>query len=74
MALVNQVSLTKPANLVGEEYYQNVVVESLLGVLRDQSLSVHHHHVIDAVMSIFKTQGLRSAGYLPQVCRNLSIC
>jgi FKBP12-rapamycin complex-associated protein len=68
VAKINQISLSKPSNLVGEDYYQSVVVDALLGILRDHSLSSNHHHVIDAVMSIFKTQGLRSVAHLPQVC------
>ena len=65
--MINQIALTKPTTAVGEDYYQSVVVDALLGILRDHSLSSNHHHVIDAIMSIFKTQGLRSIAHLAQV-------
>lgn len=51
-----------------DDYYQTVAINTLLGILKDQALSTHHHKVIEAVMSIFKTQGLKCVGYLPQVC------
>ncbi len=53
--------------MVTDDYYQNVVINALLAILKDQSLSTHHHTAIEAVMSIFKTQGLKCASFLPQV-------
>jgi phosphatidylinositol kinase/protein kinase (PI-3 family) len=50
-----------------EDYFQTVVINSLLVILKDQTLSSHHHTVIEAVMSIFKTQGLKCVTFLPQV-------
>jgi FKBP12-rapamycin complex-associated protein len=44
-----------------------VVINALLGILKDQSLSSQHHTVIEAIMSIFKTQGLKCVTFLPQV-------
>ena len=52
---------------VSDDYYQTVVITALLGILKDQSLSSQHHAVIEAVMSIFKTQGLKCVTFLPQV-------
>jgi len=43
------------------------VITALLAVLRDQSMSNHHHTVIEAIMNIFKTQGLKCVMFLPQV-------
>jgi phosphatidylinositol kinase/protein kinase (PI-3 family) len=43
------------------------VITALLDILKDQSLSSQHHTVIEAVMSIFKTQGLKCVTFLPQV-------
>jgi hypothetical protein len=43
-----------------------VVITALLSILEDQSLSSQHHTVIEAVMSIFKTQGLKCVTFLPQ--------
>ncbi|KAI6164648.1 phosphatidylinositol 3-kinase [Pisolithus thermaeus] len=50
-----------------DDYYQTAVITALLAVLRDQSMSSHHHSVIEAIMNIFKTQGLRCVTFLPQI-------
>lgn len=52
-----------------DDYYQTVVISALLNILKDQSLNNHHHTVIEAIMSIFKTQGLKCVTFLPQVRR-----
>ncbi|KAF9047130.1 phosphatidylinositol 3-kinase [Hymenopellis radicata] len=64
---VNQVPLNQNATVVTDDYFQNVVIKSLLAILKDQSLNSHHHMAIEAVMSIFKTQGLKCAAFLPQI-------
>ncbi|KAI0330947.1 FAT-domain-containing protein [Cubamyces sp. BRFM 1775] len=61
-----------PRNLMGastasDDYYQTVVINALLNILKDQSLSNHHHKVIEAIMAIFKTQGLKCVTFLPQI-------
>ncbi|KAI0653553.1 FAT-domain-containing protein, partial [Cubamyces menziesii] len=50
-----------------DDYYQTVVMNALLNILKDQSLSNHHHRAIEAIMAIFKTQGLKCASFLPQI-------
>lgn len=50
-----------------DDYYQTVAINALLSILRDQSLSSQHHKVIEAIMLIFKTQGLKCVSFLPQV-------
>lgn len=50
-----------------DDYYQTVMITSLLSILKDPSLSSHHHTVIEAIMSLFKTQGLKCVTFLPQV-------
>ena len=50
-----------------EEYYPQVVVNALMGVIRDSSLSIYHSAVIDAVMNIFKTLGLKCVSFLPTI-------
>jgi FKBP12-rapamycin complex-associated protein len=57
-----------------EEYYQNVVVSSLLRILSDSSQTESHHHVVECIMTIFKTQGLKAVIFLPQVRRYDDIC
>ncbi|KAI0032654.1 atypical/PIKK/FRAP protein kinase [Vararia minispora EC-137] len=61
------VNLSYLTSSAADDYYQTVVINALLGVLRDQSMSGHHHTVIEAIMSIFKTQGLKCVTFLPQI-------
>ncbi|KAG6864919.1 hypothetical protein C0991_006407, partial [Blastosporella zonata] len=46
---------------------QSVVFHALLVILNDQTLSTQHVPVIEAIMSIFKTQGLKCVAFLPQI-------
>lgn len=70
---MNQVPVTQHvATSASDDYYQTVVITSLLAILKDQALSSHHHTVIEAIMSIFKTQGLKCVTFLPQVIILLS--
>ncbi|TRM60259.1 armadillo-type protein [Schizophyllum amplum] len=65
---VNQMPLAAASTVaVSDDYYQTVVINALLAILRDQALSSQHHAVIEAVMSIFKTQGLKCVAFLPQI-------
>ncbi|KAF7362629.1 Serine/threonine-protein kinase TOR [Mycena venus] len=72
MVTMNRVPLTSSALISStssspDDYFQTVVVSALLRVLKDPASSGHHHTVIEAIMSIFKTQGLKSVGSLPQI-------
>jgi FKBP12-rapamycin complex-associated protein len=68
MTAVNQVPVTQQsAAAASDDYFQTVVITALLAILKDQALSGHHHTVIEAIMSIFKTQGLKCVTFLPQV-------
>ncbi|KAJ7170509.1 phosphatidylinositol 3-kinase [Mycena crocata] len=67
MTAVNQVALNQPSTVASDDQFQTVVMSSLLAILRDPSLSNHYHTVIEAIMSIFKTQGLKCVSFLPQV-------
>ncbi|SCV00133.1 LAMI_0G03092g1_1 [Lachancea mirantina] len=55
---------TSPSN---EEYYPTVVIATLMKILKDPSLSNHHTSVIQAVMHIFHTLGLRCVSFLKQI-------
>ncbi|OSX64010.1 hypothetical protein POSPLADRAFT_1065405 [Postia placenta MAD-698-R-SB12] len=55
------------ANTASDDYYQAVAINALLDILKDQQASERHHTVIEAIMSIFKTQGLKCATFLPQI-------
>ncbi|WFD05627.1 non-specific serine/threonine protein kinase [Malassezia vespertilionis] len=50
-----------------EEYYQNVAIDALIRILQDPTLPAHHHAVIEAIMYMFKTQGLKCVAFLPQI-------
>ncbi|KAF8749146.1 Atypical PIKK FRAP protein kinase, partial [Rhizoctonia solani] len=50
-----------------EDYYQTVVFNALLSILKDNALQSSHYASIDAIMSIFKTQRLRCVPFLPQI-------
>ncbi len=68
--LVNHASgRIKSASTAIDDCYQTVAVNALLSVLQDQSLSSHHYRAIEAIMSIFRTQGLKRATFLPHVGR-----
>ncbi|KII85882.1 hypothetical protein PLICRDRAFT_144570 [Plicaturopsis crispa FD-325 SS-3] len=67
VSAVNMVPLNNAAPSASDDYFQTVVINALLGVLKDQSQSSHHHTVIEAIMSIFKTQGLKCVSFLPQI-------
>ncbi|PWN54196.1 putative TOR1-1-phosphatidylinositol 3-kinase [Violaceomyces palustris] len=50
-----------------DDYFQNVAIDALINILKDPSLSTHHHAVIEAIMYMFKTQGLKCVTFLPQI-------
>ena len=50
-----------------EDYYPTVAITALMRILRDHTLSMHHTMVIQAVMFIFKSLGLKCIPFLPQI-------
>ncbi len=50
-----------------EDYYSTVVINTLMGLLKDSSLSQYHSSVIDAVMIIYTTIGLKCVQFLDQI-------
>lgn len=51
-----------------ENYYPQVVMSTLMhNVLKDNSLSQYHTMVIDSIVGIFKTLGLKCVEFLPQI-------
>lgn len=54
-----------------DEYFQTVVISALLNILNDSALSSQYLGVIEVIMAIFKTQGLKCAPFLPQVFSRL---
>ena len=56
-----------------EDYYQQVVINALVGVLEDSTQQTIHYDAVEAVMLIFRTQRLRCVSYLPQVSASVPI-
>lgn len=50
-----------------DEYYPTVAISNLRRILKDPSLSAHHTKVIQAIMYIFQTLGLKCVSFLPQI-------
>ncbi|KAG8816995.1 phosphatidylinositol kinase- protein kinase tor1, partial [Serendipita sp. 400] len=50
-----------------ETFYQSVVIQSLLSILADPSLVSNHPNVIEVLLAIFKTQGMKCVPFLPQI-------
>lgn len=50
-----------------KEYYPTVVINALLGIIKDQSLVQYHQDVISAIMSIFRTLGLDCVTFLDRI-------
>lgn len=50
-----------------DEYYTTVVIHCLLKILKDPSLSSYHTAVIQAIMHIFQTLGLKCVSFLDQI-------
>eukprot|EP00026_Physarum_polycephalum_P000091 Phypoly_transcript_00091.p1 GENE.Phypoly_transcript_00091~~Phypoly_transcript_00091.p1 ORF type:complete len:2307 (+),score=451.47 Phypoly_transcript_00091:133-7053(+) len=50
-----------------EDYYPTVAIAALMRILRDPTLSAHHTMVVQAVMFIFKSLGLKCVPFLPQI-------
>lgn len=50
-----------------EEFYPTVTIQALTRIFQDSSLAVHHGMVLQAIMFIFKSLGLRCVPYLKKV-------
>ncbi|KAF2457914.1 armadillo-type protein [Lineolata rhizophorae] len=50
-----------------EEYYPTVVINTLLGLLKDNSLAQYHSQVVEAVMNIYAAMGLKCVPFLNTV-------
>ncbi|TID24911.1 60S ribosomal protein [Venturia nashicola] len=50
-----------------EEYYPKIVINTLLGLLKDTSLTQYHTQVIEAIMNIYQTMGLKCVSFLKNV-------
>lgn len=50
-----------------EEYYPTVVINTLMAMLKEDTLKQYHSAVVEAVMSIYATMGLKCVPFLPTV-------
>jgi hypothetical protein len=50
-----------------DDYYPVVAITALMKIMRDKTLQTHHSAVAQAIMSIFKSLGLRCLTYLDEV-------
>lgn len=72
---INEVQTVSDVSLImqgltpsNEEYYPTVVINTLLqNILRESSLAQYHSAVIDAIVTIFKTLGLKCVPFLGQI-------
>ncbi|KAJ3067743.1 phosphatidylinositol kinase- protein kinase tor1 [Podochytrium sp. JEL0797] len=61
-------SLPSPSS---DDYYPTIVLNALTKILRDTSLSVHHTAVVQAVMYMFETLGLKFVPFLSKIIPSL---
>ncbi|WEW59078.1 phosphatidylinositol kinase- protein kinase tor1 [Emydomyces testavorans] len=72
---INEVQAVSDVSLImqgltpsNEEYYPTVVINTLLqNILSESSLAQYHSAVIDAIVTIFKTLGLKCVPFLGQI-------
>lgn len=50
-----------------DEYFPTVAINALMRILREPGLSQHHNKVVQAVMFIFRSLGIKCVPFLPQV-------
>ncbi|OXG23734.1 FKBP12-rapamycin complex-associated protein [Cryptococcus neoformans Ze90-1] len=64
---VNDIVLLNQHNSsVNDEFFQTVVIHSLVNVLHDSTYK-DHYQAVEAIMMIFRTQRLRCVNFLPQI-------
>ncbi|WPH02862.1 Hypothetical protein R9X50_00573000 [Acrodontium crateriforme] len=54
-----------------EDYYPTVVINTLMGMLKEETLKQYHSAVIDAVMNIYATMGMKCVPFLNTVVPGL---
>ncbi|KAG8827189.1 phosphatidylinositol kinase- protein kinase tor1 [Serendipita sp. 401] len=55
------------SGMSSDEYFQTVAMSALLNILNDNALASQHLGVIDAIMTIFKLQGLKCNSFLVKI-------
>ncbi|KZT51925.1 phosphatidylinositol 3-kinase [Calocera cornea HHB12733] len=59
--------LMNTAGATSEEYFQTVAMNSLVNLLQDSSFSDRHTNVIESILAIYRTQGLKCVAFLPHI-------
>ena len=65
--MANELLITMGAGSDLEEFYPAIAINSLMRILKDQSLQQHHVMAVQALIFVFKSLGIKSVTYLPQV-------
>ncbi|KAG8626630.1 hypothetical protein KVT40_005575 [Elsinoe batatas] len=50
-----------------DDYYPTIVIQTLVGMLKEPALAQYHTSTVDALMSIYQTLGLKCVSFLGQV-------
>eukprot|EP00127_Corallochytrium_limacisporum_P000173 Clim_evm34s6 gene=Clim_evmTU34s6 len=64
---LDNLELVSNLSVNDESYFPTVAIRALMRILRDPSKSAHHNSVIQAVMFIFKSLGLKCVPFLRHV-------
>lgn len=56
-----------------DEFYPTVAIQALMRIFKDPSLAVHHGMVMQAIMFIFKSLGLRCVPFLSKVVPHIML-
>ncbi len=59
--------LVSNSSLTLDDFYPSVAIATLMRIIRDPTLSQHHHTVVQAVVYIFKSLGIKAVPYISQV-------
>lgn len=65
--------LMKGKSPTNDDYFPTVVIQTLIKILKDNSLTMHHLLVTQAIMNIFQDLGLKCVPFLDQVIPAFSI-
>lgn len=59
--------LMKGKSPTNDDYFPTVVIRTLIRILKDNSLTAHHLAVVQAIMTIFTSLGMKCVPFLDQV-------
>ena len=65
--------LVSNSSLALDDFYPSVAIATLMRIIRDPTLSQHHTAVVQAVVFIFKSLGIKAVPYISQVRVNAGL-